>query len=129
MQATPGTKIKILIVDDLQHVRSSLRTILALADDLKVIGEAGNGLEAIHLVNELKPDIVLMDVEMPQLDGLSATQRIKQQHPDVGVVILTILSDTAVREQAAKVGANAFITKGTDIDILMEIIRETQRAN
>lgn len=110
-------------------MRSSLRTILALADDLEVIGEAGNGLEAIHLVNQLMPDIVLMDVEMPQLDGLSATQQIKRQHPDIGVVILTILSDTADRKRAVRVGANAFITKGIDIDILMEIIRETHKTN
>lgn len=129
MQATPVTKIKVLIVDDFQHVRSSLQTILALADDLEIIGEACNGLEAVHLVNQLKPDVVLMDVEMPQLDGLGATQRIKRQHPDIGVIILTIHSDTAVQEQAAKVGANAFITKGTDIDILMEIIRETHKTN
>lgn len=129
MPTNTETPIKVLIVDDLQHVRSSLRTILALADDLEVIGEAGNGLEAIHLVNQLMPDIVLMDVEMPQLDGLSATQQIKRQHPDIGVVILTILSDTADRKRAVRVGANAFITKGIDIDILMEIIRETHKTN
>lgn len=129
MPTKTETKIKVLIVDDLQHVRSSLQTLLALAGDLEVVGEAGDGLEAIQLVDSLKPDVVIMDVEMPHLNGFAATQHIKQQHPEVGVIILTIHTDSADRERAATVGANAFFPKGTDINTLMETIRETHKTN
>jgi DNA-binding NarL/FixJ family response regulator len=118
------TEINLLIVDDLEHVRQGLRTILELAGDLKVVGEASNGLEAIQLVNQLRPDVVLMDLVMPQIDGLEATQRIKAQHPETGVVMISIHDDEETREQAKKAGVDAFLAKGTDTDALIQTIQE-----
>jgi DNA-binding NarL/FixJ family response regulator len=108
-------KIRILIVDDLEHVRQGLRSVLDLMDDLHVVGEASTGLEAVQLVEQLGPDVVLMDQEMPELDGLEATRRIKSRHPGTGVVMLTIYDDSRNRERAARAGADAFFNKGTPL--------------
>ena len=118
------TEIKLLIVDDLEHVRQGLRTILELAGDLKVVGEASNCLEAIQGVNQLSPDVVLMDLSMPQIDGLEATQRIKAQHPETGVVMITIHDNEETRERATKAGVDAFLAKGTDTETLIQTIQE-----
>lgn len=118
------TEIKLLIVDDLEHVRQGLRTILELAGGLKVVGEASNGLEAIQQVNQLHPDVVLMDLVMPQIDGLEATQRIKAQHPETGVLMITIHDSEETRERATKAGVDAFLAKGTDTETLIQTIQE-----
>ena len=118
------TEIKLLIVDDLEHVRQGLRTILELAGGLKVIGEANDGLEAIQQVEQLQPEVVLMDLVMPHIDGLKATQRIKAQHPNTGVVMITIHDSEETREQAAMAGVDAFLAKGTDTETLVQTIQE-----
>ena len=118
------TEIKLLVVDDLEHVRQGLRTILELAGGLTVVGEAGNGLEAIQQVNQLRPDVVLMDLVMPQIDGLEATERIKAQHPEIGVVMISIHDKEAAREQAESAGVDAFLAKGSDTETLVKTIRE-----
>lgn len=118
------TEIEILIVDDLEHVRQGLRTILELAEGLKVVGEASNGLGAVQQVDQLQPDVVLMDLAMPILDGLEATQRIKAQHPCTGVVMITIHDSEETLKQATRAGVDAFLAKGTDTETLIQIIRE-----
>jgi DNA-binding NarL/FixJ family response regulator len=123
-EGTAVTEIKLLIVDDLEHVRQGLRTILELAGDLKVVGEASNGLEAIQRVNQLSPDVVLMDLSIPHIDGLEATQRIKAQHPETGVVMITIHDSEETRERATKVGVDVFLAKGTDTETLIQTIQE-----
>jgi DNA-binding NarL/FixJ family response regulator len=118
------TEINLLIVDDLEHVRQGLRTILELAGGLVVVGEACNGLEAIQQVEQLRPDVVLMDLAMPQMDGLEATERIKAQSPRIGVVMISIHDNEETQEQAAKAGVDAFLAKGTDTEILIQTIQE-----
>jgi DNA-binding NarL/FixJ family response regulator len=118
------TEIKILIVDDLEHVRQGLRTILELVGGLEVVGEASNGLEAIQNVDLFQPDVVLMDLAMPQIDGLEATQRIKAQHPETGVVMITIHDNAETREQAVTAGVDAFLAKGTDTETLVQTIQD-----
>jgi DNA-binding NarL/FixJ family response regulator len=127
--AKPGTmgKIRVLIVDDLDHVRQGLRTVLELTDDLEVAGEAGTGLEAIQQTDQLEPDVVLMDIEMPELDGLEATRRIKSRHPNTGVVMLTIYDDPANREQAANAGVDAVYKKGAPLDQVLAAIHRFAR--
>jgi DNA-binding NarL/FixJ family response regulator len=120
-------RIRVLIVDDLERVRQGLRTVLELTDDLEVVGEAGTGLEAIELVDRLEPDVVLMDLEMPALDGLEATQRIKDRHPGTGIVVVTLYDDTSNRERAKRAGADAFVDKAAPFDTVLSTIRQVRQ--
>lgn len=124
MPVNPSPSISVLIVDDMARVRQSLETILQLSEGFEVVGEADNGLEAIQAAEKLRPDVVLMDLEMPVLGGLEATRRIKEQHPEIGVVIVTIHGSDDVREQAMSVGSDAFIEKEAPTEQLMAAIRE-----
>jgi len=117
-------KIRILIADDSERVRQGLQTILELAEDMEVVGEAANGLEAIHQVEQLRPDLVLMDMEMPNLDGLEATQRIKERFQSTIIVMLTIHTSLSNREKALQAGVDAFIEKGTSTETLVKTIRK-----
>lgn len=129
MPANTSTKARILIVDDVARVREGLRTILQLSGDFEVVGEACNGVEAIRSAEQLEPEIILMDLEMPVLGGLEATRRIKEQHPDIGVVILTIHGGDEVREQAVRAGSDAFVEKETPTEDLIAAIREVSATN
>ena len=124
MPAKDRSKIDVLIVDDLEHVREGLRTMLELFDDLDCVGQAVDGRQAIQRVEELAPDVVLMDLEMPEMDGLEATQRIKARRPGIGVVMLTIHEDAAHRERAAEAGVDAFVAKGASFETLLAAIRQ-----
>ena len=119
-----AAKIKLLIVDDQERVRRDLRTALQLMQGLEVIGEAADGFEAVRKAEDLGPDVVLMDLKMPGMDGFEATRQIKARRLARGVVALTIYGDDAAREQAARVGVDAFVEKGTPIQALAETIRK-----
>ncbi len=114
---------RILIVDDVPQVRRELRTLLPLLDAIDIVGEAENGQEAIELAAALQPDIVLMDMEMPIVDGLSATRLIKLQCPQCRVIILSIHDDEAVRAQAQLAGADDFVDKGAPLAALLQAIQ------
>ena len=108
--------IQILIVDDIPQVRKGLTTMLRLASknmqpEIEVVGEAQNGREAIQQAQKLRPDAILMDLEMPVMNGLIATQSIKAVDPSIFIIILTIHDDSASRQEAARAGADAFIEK------------------
>ena len=124
MPANSSRKIRILIVDDMEPVRQGLRTILQLSEGFEVVGEACDGMEAVRAAESLKPEVVLMDLEMPVLGGLEATRRIKEQQPEMGIVILTIHGSDEVREQAATAGSDAFIEKEAPTKRLLAAIRE-----
>ncbi len=126
---TGRKKIKILIVDDLERVRQDLKTALELSDDFMVVGEAADGKEAIQQAESLNPDIVLMDLNMPVMNGLDATSQIRRRHLAGGVVMLTIYDDLKNRTQAQKAGADAFLVKGTPIAVFEKIIRQISSAN
>ena len=101
---------RVLIADDSMRAREGLRALLSMWQEIEVVGEAANGLDAVRLVAECRPDIVLMDLHMPALDGVQATRLIKQQWPAVTVVALTMY---AVEQSAAlAAGADAFLLKG-----------------
>ncbi len=119
-----ATKIKLLIVDDQERVRQDLRTALQLMQGLEVIGEAADGFEAVRQAEDLGPDVVLMDLKMPGMDGFEATRQIKARRLARSVVALTIYGDDAAREQAARMGVDAFVEKGTSIQALAETIRK-----
>ncbi len=102
---------RIMIADDEPHIRSALRTIVENHRDWTVCGEAVDGVKAIEKAEELHPDLILMDVSMPNLDGISATPRIRERVPDAGILILTLHESLDLARMAAKAGAWGFVTK------------------
>jgi DNA-binding NarL/FixJ family response regulator len=115
--------IRLLLVDDQKNVRRGLRMRLELEPDVEVVGEADNGETAIDQVNMLRPDIVLMDVEMPKMDGISATQLLCSTEHGCPIVILSLYDDCVTRERARDAGAKAFIAKHQLEQSLMTAIR------
>jgi DNA-binding NarL/FixJ family response regulator len=114
---------RILIVDDVPQVRRELRTLLPLLDDIEIIGEAENGQCAIELAVTLQPDVILMDVELPIVDGIAATRSIKQANPATRIIILSIHNDAMVRTQARSAGADDFVDKGAPLTTLLQAIK------
>jgi DNA-binding NarL/FixJ family response regulator len=106
------TKItRVLIVDDHAHAREAIREQLSEYEDFTIIGEAQNGEEAIFLSDELEPDLILMDINMPGLNGLKTTKLIKERHPNIIIVILTVSEDSTDLFEALKQGAQGFLIK------------------
>jgi DNA-binding NarL/FixJ family response regulator len=126
MTMEDAAKIKLLIVDDQERVRQDLRTALQLMQGLEVVGEAADGFEAVQQAEVLGPDVVLMDLKMPGMDGFEAARQIKARRLARGVVALTIYGDDLAREQAIRVGMDAFVEKGTPIQTLAETIRKVR---
>ena len=115
--------IRILLVDDEPSVRLGLRMRLELELDLAVVGEAQDGVEALKMARTLAPDVAVMDVEMPEMDGITATERLCELIPPVSVVILSIHSDTDTRTRARAAGAKAFVEKRGSVEGLLDAIR------
>lgn len=124
MNASATKEINVLLVDDVTAVRKGLSTILQLMGDLRIVGEAQNGLEAVRLAEQLRPDVILMDLVMPKLDGFEATRRIKADHPEIGVIAFSIHDDGKTQEKAYAAGADAFIDKEAKTQLLISAIRE-----
>ena len=119
--------INVLIVDDLPMVRRGLRMQLLLEPDIEVVGEAASGEEALARVQQLQPDVVLMDVKMPGMDGLTATRGVQAIMPLSAVVILSLYDDTRLKAEAQAAGAAAFVGKHEGIDLLLTAIRQASR--
>ena len=120
-------KIKLIIVDDHALIRDGLRRILSLYDDLVVLGEAADGEIAVVLAGELMPDIVLMDINMPNLNGIDATRKIKALYPAIGVIALTIHDEEEYIFELIKSGVSAYVLKDIESDKLIETIRAVKR--
>ena len=119
-------KIRMLIVDDVAQVRQDLRMLISLSCDVEVVGEAANGLEAVSLVKGLQPDVVLMDLEMPVMDGYRATEQIKQLLSSYRVVALTVHGYEEARRKALRAGVDAFIVKGETVENLVKAIMDSK---
>jgi DNA-binding NarL/FixJ family response regulator len=124
---TTDHPIRVLLVDDHAMVRRGLRGFLELLDDIEVCGEAENGREAIEEVAKLQPDVVLMDLLMPELDGVGAIARLREEHPAVEVVALTSFVEESRVTAALEAGASGFILKDADADDVAEAIRAAHR--
>ena len=121
------TPIRILLVDDQALFREGLRTLLSIQSDFEVVGEASNGDEALRLASTLHPAVVLMDLRMPILDGVTATRRLHAAHPDCRVIVLTTFDDDEDVFEGLRAGAVGYLLKDTPSDKLAEAIRAAAR--
>ena len=119
--------IRVLLVDDQSVVRRGLRVRFHLEPDLQVVGEASTGREALTLAQTLTPDVVLMDLQMPEMDGIEATAALRKVVPQSAVVILSIHDDAQTRGRAQAAGAVAFVEKHGATDSLLAVIRQVAR--
>ncbi|MCL4393947.1 MAG: response regulator transcription factor [Chloroflexi bacterium] len=120
-------KIRVVIADDHLIVREGLRLILETAADIELIGEAADGAQAVEMAGELKPDVVLMDLQMPRLDGLAAIDRIRAQQPEIAIVILTTYNEDDRMVRGLRAGALGYLLKDTDRETLLNTIRAAAR--
>ena len=119
--------IRILLVDDQPLFREGLCTLLSVHPDFEVVGEAGNGAEAIKLVRSLRPLVVLMDLQMPVLDGVAATRRLHEEQPDCRVIVLTTFDDDEMVFDGLRAGAVGYLLKDAPSEKLAEAIRVAAR--
>jgi DNA-binding NarL/FixJ family response regulator len=122
-------KINVLLVDDHTVVRQGLRALLKAEEDIEVIGEAENGRQAVGLARKTPPDVVVMDVAMPLLNGLEATRQILRFSPTTKILVLTSYGDDDCVQQLMKAGASGYLIKQTAANDLLKAIREVQRGN
>ena len=115
--------IRVLLVDDHMVVRSGLSTVLSVYDDLKLVGEAGDGEEAIRLCERLQPDVILMDLLMPKMDGVTAIKVIKTRWPQIQIIALTSFKEKEYVEGALKAGANGYLLKDVSAEELVNAVR------
>ena len=115
-----GEQCKVLIADDSRRARLGLRALLALRPEIEIVGEAANGEEALQSVRDGRPDVVLMDVRMPLMDGLEATRQIKGHWPQVRIVVVSLYASH--RAEALAAGADAFLVKGCPAGELLAAI-------
>lgn len=119
--------VRIVVVDDHPVVRAGIVGLLGVEDDLAVVGEAGDGAEALDVVAATSPDVVLMDLRMPRMDGVSATARIGAEHPGVRVVVLTTYETDGDILRAVEAGATGYLLKDTPREDLVEAVRAAAR--
>lgn len=122
-------KITVILADDHTVVRQGLRALLAAEDDIEIVGEAGDGRTAVQITKKLLPDVVVMDIAMPQLNGLEATRQITHALPSTKVLILSSYSDDEYVQQLTEAGAAGYLIKQTAANELLKAIREAHRGN
>jgi NarL family two-component system response regulator LiaR len=120
-------KIKVLIVDDHQIVRQGLRNFLELNEDIQVVGEAVDGLTAVNAASELNPEVILMDLVMPGMDGIAATAAVKKSNPKISVIVLTSFTEDDKVIPAIQAGASSYLLKDVTPDELVDAIRAAAR--
>jgi NarL family two-component system response regulator YdfI len=121
------TPIRILITDDHMIVREGLRLILETAYDLEVVGEAADGAECLRLIPDLAPDVVLMDLQMPGMDGITAIGHLRREYPKIAIVILTTFNEDELMLRGLQAGARGYLLKDTDRQTLLDTVAAAAR--
>ena len=121
--------IKLLIADDQQLIRDSLKIVLDTNDTIEVIGAVSNGVEVIRSVRENRPDVILMDIRMPEMDGVQCTQIIKENYPEIKIIVLTTFDDDEYIFNALKYGASGYLLKGISMNQLIDAIHKVYSGN
>ena len=121
------SQISILLVEDHTIVRGGLAAIIGFEADMKVVGEASDGVEAVEMARRLKPDVIIMDLLMPRMDGIEAMAHIRAEDPDAHILVLTSFGDTDKMLQAVKAGAQGYILKNAPPEELLNAIRDVSR--
>ena len=124
---SPRRKLRVLIADDVQETRRNTRLMLATIDDVEVVAIASNGVQAVDLAKEHHPDIVMLDINMPEMDGLSAFRRIAQIHPDTGCIIISAEKDTTTLRTAMSIGVQEYLIKpftGDELEVAIARVSE-----
>lgn len=119
--------ISVLLVDDESAVRQGLRMRMELEPDLVVVGEAGDGIAAVKAAQVLDPDVVVTDVEMPKMDGITAIEWLREVNPSTSVIVLSVYDDEDARARARAAGARAFVGKQEGVEELLDVIRSVGR--
>jgi DNA-binding NarL/FixJ family response regulator len=120
-------EITILLVDDQPLFREGLHTLLSVQPDFKVVGEAGNGVEALRLARSLRPAVILMDLQMPHLDGVETTRRLREEHLDCAVIVLTTFDDDELVFDGLRAGAIGYLLKDAPSEKLGDAVRSASR--
>jgi DNA-binding NarL/FixJ family response regulator len=121
------TTLRLLLADDHRMFRQGLREMIERKTDWEVVGEAATGREALDLVEQLRPDIVLLDIQMPELNGVAVAQQLAQSHPDVKIIMLTMYREDQHLVEAIQAGARAYLLKDADAQELINIVGRVQR--
>lgn len=118
----PTRKLRVLIADDVQETRRSTRLMLSVISDVEVVAIASNGLQAVHMAREHHPDIVVLDINMPEMDGLTAFKQIAQVHPDTGCIIISAEKESTVLREAMSLGIRDYLFKPFTVDELEQAV-------
>jgi DNA-binding NarL/FixJ family response regulator len=123
MKTSSNGKIKVLITDDHALFRTGVKTSLSHYPDIEFIGEAENGMQLLNLVKFLQPDVILLDIQMPIMDGIATLPEVKKILPDVKIIMLTMNDDVSMISKLMEIGANSYLTKNSDSETIYEAIK------
>jgi DNA-binding NarL/FixJ family response regulator len=117
------TSIKVVIADDHTLFRTGVKTSLASRNDIQVVGEADNGMQLLNLLKHIKPDVILLDIHMPIMDGYATLPEIKKLYPDMKVIMLSMNNDPSIITKMMEIGANSYLTKESDSETIFQAIK------
>lgn len=123
MKQDDGDVIKVMIVDDHALFRAGVKTALSSKKDIKVIAEADNGTHLLNMLKGIQPDVILLDIQMPIMDGITALPEVKKLYPQIKVIMLTLLDDQSVITRLMELGANSYLVKTSDAEVIYEAIK------
>jgi DNA-binding NarL/FixJ family response regulator len=123
MKNTDETPIKVAIADDHALFRAGVKTALSSRKDIELIAEADNGMQLLHLLRHIEPDVILLDIQMPIMDGIQTLPEIRKLRPDAKVIILSMHNDHSMISKLMEIGANSYLTKNSDSETIYQAIR------